>query len=80
MPSGRARELKRPEIRVAAYSGDRWRLHPAKFSDRGVARTFGAGLDPRGYAVEVSKTGWPSAVLWCDPELAVEIVSDLIKP
>ena len=80
MPSGRARELKRLEIRVAVHPGNRWMLHPAKFTSRAVARTFGAGLEPRGYAVEVSRTGWPSAVLYCNPDLAVEIVADLIKP
>lgn len=73
----RADQLKR--YRVAFYSGDRWRFHPAKFQNQAIARTFGAQADPRGYAIEVSKTDWPVAVLYCEPDLAAEIVADLIR-
>lgn len=74
----RTRDLTAPVFRVAFHNGGRWELHPTEFSRPDPARTFGAQSDPRGYAVETSSTGWPVAVLWCDPDLAVEIVQDLI--
>ena len=78
MPSKRARAA-RPLFQVAVLGGGQWRLHPSKFASPAIARTFGAQLEPRGYAVELSKTGWPIAVLFCDPDLAAEIVTDLIR-
>ena len=77
MPGRRTDQLKR--YRVAVCAGGRWRLHPSKFQNSAIARTFGAQIDPRGYAIEMSKTDWPVAVLYCEPDLAAEIVADLIR-
>lgn len=78
MRNRRTGQLNPAIYRVAILRGDRWQLHDAEFSRLDAARSFGAQCDSRGYAVEVTRSGWPVAVLWCDPDLAVEIVQDLI--